>query len=167
MKKLLIIITLLSFINYKCDKSLNTKEEFFDPKDLSKLSLEHLDNFWINDSLKSGSNPFVNYSGYIGGIELTDNEKRIGIAIFESQATAINSMEGRINTVSNVIKSGDSNVILKGKWWYGSGFPNSVFANQWNTIVEVSHYNSNYEDVKTLLIETTAEICGRIDSLSQ
>jgi len=39
--------------------------------------------------------------------------------------------------------------------------------NQWNTIVEVYYYNPSFEEVKTLLLETAAEIARRIDSLSE
>jgi hypothetical protein len=155
----------LSFLN--CEKfSLSHKEKFFDPKDLPRLSLEHIGNFWDTDSLKYGSNPFVSCSTYLAGVELRGNEKRIDVAVFKSQADAINCMEGRINTVANVIKPGTSNDILKGKWWFGDGIPNAVFVNQWNTIVEVCHYHPDYEGVKTLLMETAAEIARRVDSLS-
>ena len=36
----------------------------------------------------------------------------------------------------------------------------------WNTIIEVRYIYSEYEEVKTLLLETAAEISERIDILS-
>jgi hypothetical protein len=41
-----------------------------------------------------------------------------------------------------------------------------VFANQWNTIIEISLI-SEYDLVRSLLLETVAEISDRIDALSQ
>ena len=76
-------------------------------------------------------------------------------------------MEGRINLVASVIKPGIPNEILKGKWWYADGLNSCVFVNQWNIIIEVSYIQSEYEEVKTLLIETAAEIASRADLLSQ
>ena len=52
MKKLFIVITLFSFI-ISCGKKLvKTEENFFDPKNLSWLSLEDVGNFWNDDSIK-------------------------------------------------------------------------------------------------------------------
>jgi hypothetical protein len=53
-----------------------------------------------------------------------------------------------------------------GKWWYSDGMRSYVFANQWNTIIEIS-FISEYDLVKSLLLETVAEISDRIDALSQ
>ena len=103
----------------------------------------------------------------IRGIGLRDDKKRIGVAVFVSQAKTIECMEGRINTVAIVIKTGVPNEILKVKWWFTDGLNSCVFANQWNTIIEVSYIESEYEEVKILLIETAAEIVRRIDLLSK
>jgi hypothetical protein len=48
-----------------------------------------------------------------------------------------------------VILPGELNEILTGKWW--------------NTIIEISLI-SEYDSVKSLLIETVAEISDRIDA---
>jgi len=164
MKKILFIITFLCLVN--CKTLLNPKEKFFDPKDLSKLSLENIVNFWEKDSLKYYSNYFKNYLDYIGGVGLRDDKKRVGVAVFVSGAKAIECMEGRINTVASVIKPGIHNEILKGTWWFTDGLSSCVFANQWNTIIEVYYTEVDYEEVKTLLIETASEIAKRVDSLS-
>jgi hypothetical protein len=170
MKNLLVLITLLSFLS--CQKNTSypdQKEKYFNPNDLSKLSLEDIVNFWENDSLISFSNYFQYFTEYIGGIGLRDDKKSksIGVAVFASQEKAIESMEGRINLVASVIKPGIPNEILKGKWWYADGLNSCVFVNQWNIIIEVSYIQSEYEEVKTLLIETAAEIASRADLLSQ
>lgn len=163
MRKLFFIIMLLSLFNCKGDKSLDSKEKYFNPKDLSRLSLEAFSDFWDNDTIKFGSNPFVSCSAYLEGVELLGKEKGIGVAVFESQEKAINCMEARISTVANIIRPGDSNKIIKEKWWFTE---ETVFVNQCNTIAEVYYYYPDYDAVKTLLIETAAEIARRIDSLS-
>jgi len=162
-----ILATLLSL--FSCQKNSNQyqEEKYFDPKDISNLLLDNIDTFWDNDSLRSFTNYFKNYSGYTGGIELQDDGKTIAVAVFESQEIAINCMEGRIINVAIVITPGYPNEILKGKWWYAASIGSCVFANQWNTIIEVSISNSDFEEVKTILIETAAEISERIDLLSQ
>lgn len=168
MKITIILIALLGLLT--CQKNpcfQGEKEKYFDPKDLARLSLENIDNFWQNDVPTSFSNNFDHYSEYVGGIAFMYNEKRMGVAVFESRQKAIACMEGRINTVANVIKSGVPNEILKEKWWYADNMNGYVFANQWNTIIEVSIIPSEYEEVITLLMETAADIAGRVDSLSK
>lgn len=159
------MIFFLNFIN--CDKDLSPhKEKFFKPQQLTLLSLEEVNHFWDDDSIKYSSNPFVSCSAYLEGVELIGNKRGIGVAVFESQAKAINCMEGRINTVATVIRPGISNEILKGKWWFGDGIPNAVFVNQCNVIIEVAYYYPAYEEVENVLIETAAEISRRVDRLS-
>ena len=63
----------------------------------------------------------------------------------------------------SVILPGELNEILTGKWWYSDGMRSYIFANQWNTIIEISLI-SEYDSVKSLLIETVAEISDRIDA---
>ena len=167
MKRFLLTISLLAMISCIKDKSYNQHAIFFNTKDLSILSLENMTGFWNNDSLRYGSkNYYRSCSGYLGGIKITSDEKGIGVAVFGSQQNAIEAMEARINLVANVINSGDSHDILKGKWWFTDGIPNAIYVNQWNTIVGVTCYHPNFEAVETLLKETTAEITRRINSLS-
>ena len=167
MKNILILATLLSFLS--CQKNLNRyqEEKHFDPKELSNLSLDTIDTFWGIDSAVTISNYFNHYPEYTGGIELKGDHKGIAVAVFESQEKAIECMERRIKLVANVIIPGVPNEILQGKWWYPDGLNNVVFANQWNTIIEVSYGGSEYEEVRILVMETAAEIIKRIDSLSQ
>lgn len=164
-KNFIIVGALLSFF-ISCNKNSMTEEKYFDPEQISSLLLEGMDGFWDNDSLKSSSNYFNNSLGYLGGVELMDNGKRMGVAVFESQELALSSMERRIISVAGVIIPGETNEILKGKWWH-SGDYSYVFASQWNTIIEVGCLGFEYEVVKTLLLETAAEISDKIDSMSQ
>jgi len=161
-KKLITIIILICIIG--CEKD-EQNEKYFDPKDLSKLLLENIDTFWEGENHESFNIFFDRYSGYMGGILFKDdNGRSVGVSVFESQERAIVGMDGRMNTVSALIKPGDPNEILTGQWWYGDYF---VFANQWNTIIEVSFGGSNIEDLRTFLMETAAEVSKRIDLLSQ
>lgn len=170
MKHLLILIILLNILACQNNHSdEDQQEKFFDPKELSELSLENLVGFWENDSLVYFSNFFDNCPAFIGGTALRSVEKSkiIGVATFESQAKAVECMDGRINTVAILIKPGVTNEIFKGKWWYAEGPNSCIFVNQWNTIIEVAFIPSDYEIVKTLLIETAGEIANRIDALSE
>jgi len=165
-----IIIAFLSFIG--CEKNpLPHKENFFNPENFSLLELEDVDNFWIGDSIKHISDYicacFENHPGFINGVRYNGVNKNIGVSVFRSQAEAIQALEGRINTVACVIQPGVNNDILKGKWWFSDCIPNIVFVNQCNAIAEVSYYHSDYEQVKTLLMETAAEIARRVDFLSK
>jgi len=163
MKTTLILIMVLCF--FSCKKS-DTEPKCFYPDDLSNLSLESIDSFWGNDSIIALSNYFQNQTKYTGGINLRNNEfKRIGVAVFESQEVAIVAMEARIDNVAIRIREGLPNAIFPGKWWYSNG--SAVFINQNNTIVEVSVYNSQYNEAEQLLTETAKEIAKRIDQLSK
>jgi hypothetical protein len=169
MRKLFILIAFLSFIN--CDKNpLSHKEKFFEPQKLPLLSLEKVNNFWQDDSIKHTSNyidgSFNNHSNFLVGISYRGDIKGVGISVFKSQTDAIEAMKLRRNNVAAIIEPGNSSEIFKGKWWYTDNIPNAVFVNQWNTITEVSYYHLNYEEVRTSLMETAIEIARRIDSLS-
>lgn len=166
MKRILIAIFLLTLISCIRDKSYNPHTTFFDPEDLSLLSLENLPGFWDNDSLEFSNNYSRSYrssSGFIEGIRLQGDERKVGVAVFESQQSAIVAMEARAALASVVIHNGDSYDILKSKWWFSDG---AIFVNQWNTIVEAICFDSDFEDVETQLMETAAEIAQRIDALS-
>jgi hypothetical protein len=168
MRNIMIILVLIFFPD--CQKSPSNTfqvEKKFNTGELSKLSLDSIDNFWKNESLVTYSNYFINYSGYLGGVSLRCGEKRLGVAIFESQEKAILCMEGRINSVAIAIYSNIPNEILRCKWWNAYAFGSSVFANQWNTIIEVSLIPYKYDDVDTLLMTTAADIAKRIDQLSE
>ena len=163
LKYLLIVVAFLSSLSCENNTKPNQEEKHFDPKELSNLSLDSINGFWDNDSISSFSNYFDKCSEYIGGIGLKDNGKSIGLAVFETKEKAIISMEGRINSVPSVIIPGEPNELFTGKWWYSDGMRSYVFANQWNTIIEISLI-SEYDSVKSLLIETVAEISDRIDA---
>lgn len=169
MKKLFIIIFFLSFLNCGKNPSSN-KEKFFDSQKLPLLSLEEVNHFWQDDSIKHISNfidgSFNDHSGFLGGISYLGEHKGVAVSVFKSQADAIDAMELRRNNVAAIIEPGNSTEVLKEKWWFSENIPNIVFFNQWNTIAEVYYYQPDYEEVKTILMETAAEIARRIDSLS-
>ena len=165
MKKIVLVIALLGLVG--CDIFKSSQEKLFDLKDLSRLELENIDNFWDTDSLEYDDNLYFDYfSSYMGGIELKGMKKRIVVSVFKSQRSAIRAMEGRRNMVAAVIVAGGKHELIKGKWWFTDNIPNGVFVNQWNTIVEVSYYHTDFEQIIAMLIVTAAEIARRIDSLS-
>lgn len=168
MKKLLMIIVILSFIS--CDEDELHHKKIFNPADLSKLSLNNIDNFWINDSIKHVSDfidgIFNTHAEFIDGISYSGSKKMIAVSVFNSQDGAIEAMKERINNVAMMIVTGEDHALFSEQWWYGDGISSAVFVNQWNTIIETVHFHSDYEQVKTVLINTAAEIAKRIDSLS-
>jgi len=168
MRKLFIMIFLLSLFN--CEKNpISHKEKFFDPQKLPLLSLSEVKNFWQDDSIKQISaykGMFADHPGFLAGIRCRGDKKGVIVYVFKSQADAIQAMEGRIKNVACVIQPGAGNEILKGKWWFSDCIPDIVFVCQWNTIIEVSCYSSDYAQVKALLMETAAEIAKRVDAKS-
>ena len=168
MKKFLWIAALLSLVSCIRDKSLiSTKYKYFDPTDLPALALENMEEFWGQDSLLYRRNAFEDYEGCQQAIDLFSYDRGIQIAVFTSQKTAIQAMEKRISTVATVIYPGSDYDILKGSWWYTDCVVSTIFVNQWNTIVEVVNHESDFDKIRLKLIETAAEVCRRIDNLSQ
>ena len=53
------------------------------------------------------------------------------------------------------------------KWWMTDCIPNAIFLNQWNTIIETSYYNENFNEVKTFLTQSISVLANRIDRLSK
>ena len=165
-KRMLITISLLTLISCVRDKSYNPYTIFFDSEDLPLLSLENLPGFWDNASLEFSNNYNRSYrssSGFAEGIRLQSDEREVGVAVFVSQQKAIEAIEARAALASVMIYNGDSYNVLKSKWWFSDS---AIFVNQWNTIIEVVSFDSDFENVKTLLMETAAEIARRIDALS-
>lgn len=76
-------------------------------------------------------------------------------------------MEGRINTVACVILLGESNDLIKSKWWYTDCIPNGIFVNQWNTIIELGYYHSDYSEIEDFVIQSAAFLVNKVDSLSE
>jgi hypothetical protein len=168
MKKFLWIAAVLSLVSCIRDKSLiSTKYKYFDPTDLPALALENMDEFWEQDSLLYRRNAFERYESCQQAIDLYGQDKGIRIAVFTSQQDAIRAMEYQISLASCVIYPGYHYDILKGLWWYTYDLPSSVFVNQWNTIVEVYSREVYIDEIMSILMETAAEVCRRIDNLSQ
>ena len=168
MKKFLWIAAVLSLVSCIRDKSLvSTKYKYFNPTDIPALALENMDGFWEQDSLSYRRNTFEDYEGCQQAIDLFSYDRGIQIAVFTSQQTAIQAMEQLISTVAAVIYPGSEYEILKGSWWYTYGVGSAVFVNQWNTIVEVYSREVYIDQMMLKLMETAAEVCQRIDNLSQ
>ncbi|MBN2091210.1 hypothetical protein JW964_16480 [candidate division KSB1 bacterium] len=169
LKKLFIFIALLSFI--KCEKDPTAHhEKFFDPQKLPQLSLEKVNHFWQDDSIKNISNfidaTFNEHSKFLDCVRYSGKKNVIGVSIFQSQTDAIDAMELRRNNVAAMITVGGKNELISGKWWLTQSPSNSIFLNQWNIIIEVAYYYPSYEEIPGILIGTAAEIAKRIDSLS-
>ena len=189
MKKqfMLVIFFLIPFSNCEHDFSpLEPYEKFFHPKNLSKLALDHVGNFWVNDSIKNVSDyvtanfdlhpnhlSSIRYSGKTGNV--------LEVSVFKSQEIAIEAIEERIPEVAALIFPGDSygdwdkdiyewyidqfwskdtQKRIKDKWWWGIyGFgvqQRYIFVNKWNTIIGAVNYQDDLSDSARLHIEDAA-----------
>jgi len=167
MRILFFILISICFVNCERKSSDNDPQKsYFDKQNLSKLSLENIDNFWENDSLVSFSNYFDFCSGYFDGIGFENKKQGISIAVFESKEKALECMEGRIKTVSCVIERG-STVNSSEIWWYSDCIPKMVFRSQYNTIIEVYYNHSNYNEIEPILLSVSNDLANIIDSLSE
>jgi len=172
MKKLVILLFLITIIN--CDKdttSINAVDKFFDPQKIEQLSIEEYDGFWQGESIKNVSENitgiFNNHPEFLAGKRYSSENKNIVISVFQTKEAAIHAMEGRINNVACVILPGNSNDLFKSKWWFTDCIPNGIFVNQWNTIIELGYYHSNYSEIEDFMIQSAAELAHRVDSLSE
>jgi hypothetical protein len=171
MKNLFIFILLLPFFTLFINCEHEEGIKLFPPEKLSELSLDNIDNFWANDTIDNISdyvteNFHVN-PGHLASIRYSSKKgKDLSVSVFKSQKIAIEAMEERRNNVACVIETGTSDVI-KGTWWFTDCIPNSVFVNQWNTIIEVSYYHDNYEEIENILYSTANELANRVDKLSE
>lgn len=170
MKDLFILISLFFLACHRNPSALEQKERFFDPKDLSRLSLEEMNHFWEGDRIKHISTIndaiFGSHPGFLGGIEYRGDTRGISVSVFKSQAMAIEAMELLRKNVAAVIEPGNPPDLFPGPWWFTDNIPNAVFVNQWNTIVDVFIYHPDYKAVENLLLETAKEIAGRVDAFS-
>lgn len=171
MKKLLLILLVLNFIS--CQEITEPSENiFFDSQKLPLLSLDKVDSFWINDSIKRVLNfsedaLFNSHQAYLGGNRYEGERGYISVTVFNSQKTSVEAMELRCNNVASIIREGINNDLIDGKWWYMQGISNVMLLNKFNTIIEVSYnYYPAYSENETVLIQTVLEIAQRIDSLS-
>lgn len=168
MKKIMILVLLLFIANCKDDIN-SSKETLFDQEDIEKLSINNLSDFWNGDSIfteKVMSYIIVHQEGFLKGEEYRSEEfKLISIMVFDSQQNAIKAMEEYRINISAATNEGESNDIIKEKWWYiiGSNYQ-SIFVNKYNTLVFVS--NTHSED-KNISINTALEIMDRIEALSK
>ncbi|MBC8182646.1 hypothetical protein H8E88_16220 [candidate division KSB1 bacterium] len=171
MKKLLIIILFFSFIN--CDKNpISPDKKYFSPENLSKLALDSLEAFWQGDSITHISHyvteNFERHRGFLDALRYSVFCKEgLAVSVFKTKTMAIDAIEERKHEVQCLIRSGETNEVIKEKWWYSSCITPFVCINKNTTIVEAFFIAADYEKVKDLLIETTLEIASRVDSLSE
>ena len=169
MKKLIILIILGCIIG--CENENEKQEKFFNPENLGLLDLVNIDGFWDDDSIidtsfNGGGALFKLHPGFLEGISLWNEDKRVVISVFTTRDTAIIAMEFRINNVAGVIHEGTSDEI-KGTWWFCDGWNSAVFVNQWNTIIEVVISGTNNEEVENILYSAANELAKRVDNLSE
>jgi hypothetical protein len=170
MKKLIMIFIIISFIS--CDEDELQQKEIFNTSELSKLSLNDIDNFWNNDNIKrvldfTEDAIFNTHPAYLGGIRYEGEKNVISVTVFNSQITSIEAMELRRNNAATIIKDGAKHDSISGKWWFGDTPPYTIFLNKINTIIEVTYnYYPTYAENETVLIQIAIEIAQRIDSLS-
>ena len=155
-----------------CCEIFKQPEKHFDPEKLNQLEIADIEGFWedasrIDTSFHGGGGSlFSEYAGFLGGMGSYDDYGAIWISVFENQDTAIGAMEYRIDNVPIQIHEGTTDNIA-GLWWYfDDGWNSSVLVNQWNTIIEVVFYDSDYNDVETVLYDTANELAKRVDELS-
>lgn len=171
----LLIIVLFSFLVVNscklfCDEDELQQKKIFNTSKLSKLSLNNIDSFWDDDSIKHVSDfideTFNTHLEYLVGTRYSSDSKMISVSVFNSQYGAIEAMELRRNNVAVVIKNGINNEFISGKWWFSQNPSSLIFLNKLNVIIEVL-YNDypTYAENETVLIQTAVEIAKRIDAL--
>ena len=173
MRKFIIAIAIISTLQWlyciKDKQLLTPQDKYFDPQNLQLLDLKNVNEFWLDDAIKDSSEYistlFNEHPGFIKGIRYEGEIKSISVSIFQTQQMALNAMELTINDVACLIQK-DTSKSGSDLWWFSDCIPDMVFTNKWNTIIEVSWYHSNFEEIKETLYETVIEIANRVDNSS-
>lgn len=171
---IIVIVLILSNFSCKlfCDEDESHHKKIFNPADLSKLSLNDIDDFWDNDSIKrvldfTEGAIFNTHPAYLGGIRYEGEKNVITVTVFNSQVTSLEAMELRRNNVAAIINEGKKHDLLNGKWWFIDPPGYTIFLNKLNTIIELIYiYYPTHAENETVLIQTAVEIAQRIDLLS-
>lgn len=165
LKRIVYSLVLAFILGIGCEND-KQNEKFFNIESIDLLNLESIEGFWEEDSEIDTSYymgaGFESDSGFIDGIRLYSEDRGIRISVFRMRSIAINAMEMRIGTVACVIEEGTSEVV-NGTWWYSKCIPHMVFVSQWNTIIEVYYYHTEFESVEGILYNTANEIASRVD----
>ena len=145
MKRLIGIIII--FISISCkENSTSPQEILFDVRDLDKLELLNINNYWKGDSITQGiPKTFENYDKYLGGLELSSENKMITIYIFKSQEIAILAIEVYLYQIPIDIIEEENHEIIKEKWWRSSYTYNTIYANQNNVIIYIHDFEKTEE----------------------
>ena len=169
---LTIFIFLIFSCSLFCDDDESYQKKIFNSADLSKLSLDKIDSFWDDDSIKrvvdfTEDAIFNTHPAYLGGIRYEGEKNVITVTVFNSQVTSIEAMELRRNNVAAIINEGKKHDLLNGKWWFDDTPPYTIFLNKLNTIIELTYnYYPTYAENEIVLIQIVTEIAQRIDYLS-
>ena len=173
MKKLSIICCLLVYALLSCEKKNDSipTEKYFNPLNIDSLALKDIEGFWddTDTNIKiSDSHGFFGYdSCLIEARRCSGSEKGVVISVFTSKVNAIDAFEYRIQNVACIILPYNKDGDIEGKWWYSDCIPDIIFANQWNTIIEVFYYHVSYEEIEDIMYAAAKEIVQRVDSLSE
>lgn len=182
-----LVFLLIPFSNCERDFSpLEPHEKFFHPKNLSKLSMDHLENFWTSDTIRISdyvSGDYEEYPGYLSGIRYSVKKGNVlSVSVFKTQQIAIEAMNNHIKVVSALLFPGDSygdwdeetyewfrdqfwskdtQKRIKDKWWWGVYIGMGVqqryiSINKWNTIIHAGNYHDDFSDSARVHIEDAA-----------
>lgn len=148
----------------------NDGQKIFNANNLNALDLACIDGFWVVGAEIDTSDyitaHFNNHPEFIDCLRFSSGVKYVGISVFESQSSAINAMQARIETVACVIEEGTTDEI-KDTWWFTECIPNGVFVNKLNTIIEAGIYSTDFNSVKDTLYRTVNQIASRVFEYSE
>ena len=168
MRKIIFLLILTCLIG--CEKKNEKHDKLFDPEKLGNLELAKINGFWNEGSINEtsvGNALFTLHPGFLGGIELFDEDHTIVISVFTTRDTAIIAMKSRIANIATPIHEGTSDEI-EGTWWLlNDSWNSAVFVNQWNTIIEVLISDPSNEGVESILYTTANELAKRVDQQSE
>ena len=182
----ILLILFLPFTNCEKDFSPVKFEKFFVPDKLSQLSLNHVGNFWANDSIKRVSDyvtaNFDLNPGHLASIRYSSKKGNVlEVSVFKNQEISIEAMEERARDVAALIFPGysygdwdkeiyeefrdrywskDTQKRIRDKWWWGVYIfgvqQRYIFINKWNTIIGAVNYQDDFSDSSRLHIENAA-----------
>ncbi|MCB9247633.1 MAG: hypothetical protein H6613_03410 [Ignavibacteriales bacterium] len=166
MKNILFLLIILFVAN--CKDDVNSSEvTYFNPDDITKLSIESLDDFWQGDSI------FIDdyvgaitesYEGFLDGLEYRSENKSIAIHVFNSKKIAIDAMNKNRQSMSAWTNDGDLNEYFNENWFHVGDSYKTITVNKNNTVLYISN---GYSEVENISINIAMEIINRIVVLSQ
>lgn len=181
-------LLLLFILHTNCEKDFSPVkfEKFFPPDKLSQLALDHVGDFWANDSIKRVSDyvtaNFDLNPGHLASIRYSSKKGNVlEVSVFKNQEISIEAMEERSRDVAALIFPGysygdwdkdiyeefrdrywskDTQKRIRDKWWWGVYIfgvqQRYIFINKWNTIIGAVNYQDDFSDSSRLHIENAA-----------